>query len=158
MEAHGLPQMLTCGQIINGRRQISPPRPGFCPEREQMFRISYFSAYFCSKNTVFKGVFMRKKTILRDPWRPVGFRENPWRPVGVRKCSAVAVKSLLRDPGSVRGGRFKVGNFAILSYFCTENYVLQEDFGGGLLVFDHYITALGLIFKIQKTLYRQVQG
>ena len=106
MEAHGLRLMLTCGQIINGRRQISPPRPGFCPEREQMFRISYFSAYFCSKNTVFKGVFMRKKTILRDPWRPVGFRKNPWRPAGVRKCSHVGKlsgvdgKSLLRDPGS----------------------------------------------------------
>ena len=50
---------------------------------------------------------MKKKTILRDPWRPVGFRKNPWRPVGVRKCFQVAklptvdAKSLLREPGSV---------------------------------------------------------
>ena len=104
--------------------------PGSVPSVTKCFKFRIFDHIFVLKTTVLKAVFTKKKTILRDPLRPVDFRENPWRRVGVRKCSAVAVKSLLRDPGSVRGGRFKVGNFAILSYFCTENYVLQEDFGG----------------------------
>ena len=78
VEASGIPQMPPSSQITNGRRQISPPRTGFGSERDQMFQISYFWSYFCSKNHGFKGGFREKKDDFKGPTEARGSIKKPF--------------------------------------------------------------------------------